>query len=287
MRRDGQLKCLNSWQNDIYYVTSIWTPRADSYFSKRTPKHLANAREQTLTVHQFAARAIRKRPNLATGVVEQLVAEIVTGHYPVGTSLPPENILCDQFEVSRTVIREATKALIEKGLVDSQQGRGTIVRESDEWNLLDSMVLANLFQREDGLTYLDNLIEIRVALEASMAAKAATRATPADRQMLIRQRSRLEETKDEPATYVVEDIALHNLVMEISGDKLSSAIIRAVHGKAREAGKYHGRVSDRLMTETHAGHLAIIDAILGGDAEAAGRAMQHHIESAWKTRREP
>ena len=240
-----------------------------------------------MTVHQFAARAVRKRPNLATGVVEQLVTEIVTGHYPAGSSLPPENVLCDQFEVSRTVIREATKALIEKGLVDSQQGRGTIVRDSDDWNLLDSMVLANLFQREDGLTYLDNLIEIRVALEASMAAKAAGKATPADRQNLIRQRTRLEETKDDAVEYVVEDIALHNLVMEISGDKLSSAIIRAVHDKAREAGKYHGRVSDRLMTETHSGHLAIIDAILGGDADAAGYAMQHHIESAWKTRREP
>lgn len=239
-----------------------------------------------MTVHQFAARSTRKRPNLATGVVEQLVSDIVKGKYPVGSSLPPENILCDQFEVSRTVVREATKALIEKGLVDSQQGRGTIVRDSEQWNLLDSMVLTNLFQRDDGLAYLDNLIEIRVALEASMAAKAARNATPSDRQKLIRQRARLEDAKDDAAEYVAEDIALHNLVMDISGDKLSSAIIRAIHDKAREAGKYHGRTSDRLMAETHAGHLAIIDAILGGDADAAGRAMQNHIESAWQTRRE-
>lgn len=239
-----------------------------------------------MTIHQFAARSPRKRPNLAIGVVEQLVSDIVMGKYPSGSSLPPENILCDQFEVSRTVIREATKALIEKGLVDSQQGRGTIVMDSDQWNLLDSMVLANLFQRDDGLTYLDNLIEIRVALEASMAAKAANRATASDRQRLIRQRARLEESKDDAAQYVAEDIALHNLIMEISGDKLSAAIIRAIHDKAREAGKYHGRTSDRLMAETHAGHLAIIDTILGGDAAAAGQAMQTHIESAWKTRRE-
>jgi len=240
-----------------------------------------------LTVHQFAARSPRKRPNLAAGVVEQLVSDIVMGKYPTGSALPPENILCDQFEVSRTVIREATKALIEKGLVDSQQGRGTIVKDQEQWNLLDSMVLANLFQRDDGLTYLDNLIEIRVALEAAMAEKAAKNATPTDRQRLIRQRVRLEDAKDNAAEYVVEDIGLHNLIMEISGDKLSAAIIRAVHDRAREAGKYHGRTSDRLMTETHAGHLAIIDAVLGGDAEAARKAMQTHIESAWKTRREP
>lgn len=239
-----------------------------------------------MTAQRYAAPATPRRPNLATGVVEQLVSEIVMGHYAIGASLPPENVLCEQFEVSRTVIREATKALIEKGLVDSQQGRGTIIRETEHWNLLDAMVLASLFQREDGLTYLDNLIEIRVALEAAMAAKAARRATPSDRQKLIRQRVKLDETKDNPAAYVLEDLALHNLIMEISGDMLSAAIIRAIHDKAREVGKYHGRTSDRLMIETHAGHLAIIDTILGGDPDAARTAMQDHIESAWKTRRE-
>jgi len=220
------------------------------------------------------------------GVVEQLVADIVKENYPAGSALPPENILCEKFEVSRTVIREATKALIEKGLVDSQQGRGTIVRDRDHWNLLDPIVLANLFQREDGLAYLDNLIEIRAALEAAMAAKAASRASPTDRQRLIAQRAKLEATKDIPAEYVREDIALHHLIMEISGDVLSSAIIRTIHTQAREASKYHGQPTQVLMSETHDAHLKIIDTILGGDSESAFATMREHIESAWKKRRQ-
>jgi len=248
--------------------------------------HIRLALRFDVTVVPFSARTTRKRPNLAIGVVEQLVADIVKGLYPIGSALPPENVLCDQFEVSRTVVREATKTLIEKGLVDSQQGRGTIVCRSEHWNLLDSMVLANLFQRDDGLAYLDNLIEIRVALEAAMAAKAASRATASDRQRLIRQRARLDETLTSPVDYVVEDKALHNLIMDISGDKLSAAIIRAIHDQARNAVKYLGNISPRLQEDTHAGHLRIIDAILGGDAEGAAAAMRDHIESAWKTRRQ-
>ena len=164
----------------------------------------------------------RKRPALATSVVERLVADIVTGVYPIGSTLPAEPVLCDQFWVSRTVIREATKALAEKGLVDSQQGRGTIVQESEKWNMLDAMVLSNLFQRDDGIVYLDNLIEIRVLMEASMAAKAAATASAEDRQRLIRQRAVLEDAIDDPEVYATQDVVLHNLVMEISGDKLSA-----------------------------------------------------------------
>ena len=73
---------------------------------------------------------LRRRPRLSTAVVEDLVNAIVMGTYPIGTALPPENILCDMYDVSRTVVREATTALTEKGLVVSQQGRGTIVCDS-------------------------------------------------------------------------------------------------------------------------------------------------------------
>jgi DNA-binding FadR family transcriptional regulator len=94
------------------------------------------------TTVAFSARNARRRPRLAVAVVEDLVTAIVTEVYPAGSALPPENVLCDMFEVSRTVIREATTAMTEKGLVVSQQGRGTIVQDSSHWSLLDPMVLS-------------------------------------------------------------------------------------------------------------------------------------------------
>ncbi|WP_311267833.1 FadR/GntR family transcriptional regulator [Sphingobium sp. WCS2017Hpa-17] len=232
-----------------------------------------------------ATQRVRRRPRLAEAVVEDLVNAIVTEMYPAGTALPPENMLCDLYGVSRTVVREATTALTEKGLVVSQQGRGTIVRDSRDWNLLDPMILAALFRREDGLSYLDNLSEIRSSLEASMAAKAAKKATPESVAELSAQIRKLEGLVEMPAAYVHEDVNFHDIIMRMSGDRLSKAIIDGIQGKALNTHGYAGKLSVAHVRDTHAAHQRIHDAIAAGDPEAAARAMREHIESSWAKRR--
>lgn len=228
---------------------------------------------------------VRRRPRLAVAVVEDLVNAIVTEVYPPGTALPPENMLCDLFGVSRTVVREATTALTEKGLVVSQQGRGTIVRDSKDWNLLDPMILAALFRREDGLSYLDNLSEIRSSLEASMAAKAARKATPETVAELTAQIDKLEGLVEMPAAYVLEDVQFHDIIMRMSGDRLSKAIIDGIQGKALHTHGYAGQLNVAHVRDTQDAHRRVYDAIANGDSEGAARAMRDHIESSWAKRR--
>ena len=228
---------------------------------------------------------IRRRPRLAEAVVEDLVNAIVTETYPAGTALPPEGMLGEMYGVSRTVIREATMALTEKGLVVSQQGRGTIVRDSSAWGMLDPMILAALFKREDGLAYLDNLSEIRSLLEGAMAAKAAERRTPETIAELTEQMAKLEKLIPHPAAYVHEDIAFHDIVMRISGDKLSKAVIDGVQAEALRNHGYSGKLNVKHVRATHAAHEAIYGAIVDGDADRACRAMRDHIESSWARRR--
>ncbi|KQN74348.1 FadR/GntR family transcriptional regulator [Sphingomonas sp. Leaf62] len=228
---------------------------------------------------------IRRRPRLAEAVVEDLVKAIVTETYPAGTALPPEGMLGEMYGVSRTVIREATMALTEKGLVVSQQGRGTIVRDSGAWGMLDPMILGALFQREDGLAYLDNLSEIRSLLEGAMAAKAAARRTPEAVEELTGQMAKLERLIPHPAAYVHEDVAFHDIVMRISGDKLSKAVIDGVQAEALRNHGYSGKLNVEHVRETHAAHEAIYEAIVRGDPEGASRAMRDHIETSWARRR--
>lgn len=225
------------------------------------------------------------RPRLAQAVIEQLVKAIVTESYPAGTALPPEGALGDMFGVSRTVVREATMALTEKGLVVAQQGRGTIVRESNAWDMLDPMILAALFEREDGLVYLDNLSEIRSLLEGAMAAKAAARCTPEQAGELARQIEKLEAQLDDPVAYAREDVAFHDIIMRISGDRLSKAVIDGVQAEALHNHAYSGRVDLALIRATHEAHKQVHEAIAARDPEAAARAMRAHIEDSWKRRR--
>ena len=97
----------------------------------------------------YVTRPTRHRPPLSVAVIEQLTHDIVTERYHPGTALPSAESLCETFRVSRTVIREATTSLAEKGLVAARQGWGTIVLDPSQWSLLDPMVLDALFQRAD------------------------------------------------------------------------------------------------------------------------------------------
>src|SRR6478672_6927252 len=77
------------------------------------------------------------RPRLSDHVFSDLAAAIISGRLAVGALLPPEQQLCAQFDVSRTVIREAATHLARCGLVEIRQGLGSAVRPPRFWNELD------------------------------------------------------------------------------------------------------------------------------------------------------
>src|SRR3954454_24999254 len=71
-------------------------------------------------------------------VVNTIGRRIIAGELAPGTSLPNEADLCVQLGVSRTIVREATKVLASKGLLESRPKTGTRIRSPESWNLLDS-----------------------------------------------------------------------------------------------------------------------------------------------------
>lgn len=70
-----------------------------------------------------------RRPLYQT-VAEQLSTAIQEGVHPVGSMLPTEAELCARFDVSRQTIREATRLLLQLGLVSRHQGVGTRVERA-------------------------------------------------------------------------------------------------------------------------------------------------------------
>lgn len=230
-------------------------------------------------------RPVPNRPALSVAVVEALTREIVTEQHAPGSALPPTSVLCERFAVSRTVVREAITSLTEKGLVASRQGWGTVVLDQSHWSLLDPMILEALFQREDRLRYLDNLIAIRTTLECSMVEAAARGAGEADRAELVEQLEAMEPLVATPERYAPQDVVFHELIHRISGDLFGRAIVASIQGKALSAPQYHGHPTSADVEVTHADHRRIVDAVLAGDAEAASAAMREHITASWARRR--
>jgi GntR family transcriptional regulator len=73
------------------------------------------------------AAARRSKPLLYEMLVKALRTEILNGTYPVNTPLPSEQALVDRFGVSRHTVRDALRHLRDLGLVESRQGKGTLV----------------------------------------------------------------------------------------------------------------------------------------------------------------
>jgi len=122
--------------------------------------------------HRF--QSITPGVHLSEQVAEALSAEIRAGRPAAGDKLPTEAALVEQFAVSRTVVREAVSRLKSLGLVESRQGSGVFVKRAAFAPLnFDTRSAASM-------QAVIQMVEVRRALEAEVAALAAQRRTAAD-----------------------------------------------------------------------------------------------------------
>lgn len=83
-----------------------------------------------------------KRQTLADRMAGSLQEAILRGEWPAGAALPTEPELAARFGVSRAVVRDATRLLIARGLVDARHGRGVFVTASPAAAFGDALLLA-------------------------------------------------------------------------------------------------------------------------------------------------
>src|SRR5437868_10101155 len=101
-------------------------------------------------------------------IVEQIEKLILSGELRNGDRLPTERELTEQFQASRTSVREAMKTLALKGLVEMHPGRGTVVIDGAHKALQHSIGLMMKLQlREVGGS--ENVVEVREILETGIA----------------------------------------------------------------------------------------------------------------------
>ena len=206
--------------------------------------------------------------------VEQLLRAVKLGAVPPGDRLPPERELAGMLNVSRDTLREAIRALSAEGIVESRRGRsgGTYVLK-----VPSTTATGGLRGAVDGLPGgLEDTLVFRRAVETGAAEAAAGRAlAPAQRRLLT---ERLAEAEAAGlADYRLADTRFHLAVAELSG---SSALAAAV-GEARL--RINALLDAIPMLEVNLKHSAaqherIAAAVLGGDPEAARRAMAEHLE---------
>ena len=227
----------------------------------------------------------RRPARLATAVVEDLVDRIVAGELPTGGALPTEPVLCEMFSVSRTVIREAVKSLEGMRLVRAQQGLGTRVQDAVDWDLLNPVVLAASVRHDAERSILEDLIDVRRALESRMAGQASTSATEAQLAHIEAALGRVVAEEEDTARFFRADLAFHDAIMEASANRFARAVIHAVNTEAFRSLRYIGEPTREDCRQSNREHRKIFERLTARDSTGAARAMDDHILGSWLKRR--
>ena len=221
---------------------------------------------------------------LGHALTRMLRHRIIEGELAPGELLPSEAALSDEFGVSRTVVREATAALRAAGLVETFQGRGSLVLGSPDAGSPDtdapdaSAVSLQVRGSHDVLA----LMDVRLGLEPQSAALAAQRRTPAQLAAIRRALATFTGLAGDRVHLVEADFAFHARVAEASGNRYIAALLKAMGPRAilahRAGMQGDASVTDdqhfaRLVYE----HTAVADAIERGDPEGAWAAMAAHL----------
>jgi DNA-binding FadR family transcriptional regulator len=155
------------------------------------------------------------------------------------------------------------------------------------WNILDRVVLTALINHDDSLDVLNELSIVRARLESTMAASTAEHRTEEQLGQLRAAIERMRKAVDSPEDFSAADVAFHELLMALSGNRLAESIARILYERARDSRRFHGSISQQDLHQTVDEHEAVVTAIAASDAEGAERNMESLILDAWRRRRFP
>jgi GntR family transcriptional regulator, transcriptional repressor for pyruvate dehydrogenase complex len=230
------------------------------------------------SVAHFAAEQISTVRTLADRVTEALMEKIANNELPAGAQLPSEQTMASSFGVSRTVIREAVSRLKSEGLIDSRQGRGAIVRidRGDVPLRLDINV-------SDPMQSLLHIVELRVGLDAEIAALAAERRKRDQMTAIYRALADIDRASKAGRDAVAEDLTFHLSIAKASGNPLFPELIQFLGGlffSATRLTRANEQRFEVLSERTRLEHQAIANAIDKRDIEGAAAAARTHVLNA-------
>ena len=233
--------------------------------------------EEASYYHLKAVTALA--PSLSSEVAAQVGRDIVTGAHSPGTLLEDESALSVRFGVSRTVIRDAMKVLVGKGLLEVRRGIGTRVKPREEWGLLDDDVLAWQLSVPANPDMLLQLAETRQLFEPQAASWAAQRATRAELEEIGSAIQAMKDEVDNPRQFVIADARFHRAVLRAAHNEFLFALAGIIYSALLSSIRLTNpdRDTNRKILPFHE---AVSDAIIRGDSDEAKARMTFLIKDA-------
>lgn len=219
--------------------------------------------------------------SLSEQVCDLIENEIIKGTFTVGDKLPTEKELAEMYRVSRTVIREATKILKEKGRLASFVGKGTFVIDETERGIESSLAAMIRMNPETSFNY---LIEVREILEPAMAAMAAMKASEEQIKEMQKAVDQMDQSIDDEAhkgKFLDSDSKFHSLLAEATGNPIIPMLVKPLGVLIRQQQQYMAFEVVGGSVHSQKYHKRIFEAIKRRDHETARTEMLEHIRQVF------
>jgi GntR family transcriptional repressor for pyruvate dehydrogenase complex len=212
--------------------------------------------------------------SISEEIARQIMDLISDGSLQPGQRLLSERELCLLFGASRSSLREALRCLSIVGVLNARVGEGTSVAEDGGKFLRKIMEWRLISEKHD----IENLLEVRIALEGVSAANSALHATPEDiekaRKLLAKMKSALKDQKQ----FAILDLEFHIMLANTSGNAVLSDLISVIRSQLARTLTRVLKLPNALPLSLKEHHI-ILDAIERHDPEAARNAMHDHLEA--------
>jgi DNA-binding FadR family transcriptional regulator len=216
--------------------------------------------------------------NLTYNLLNTLGRDIVTGIYDA-KPFPIEAEIEKRYGVSHSVTREAVRMLIAKGLLSARPRQGTIVQPSHSWNLFDPDVLDWLLERKFSYQLLLQFTELRMAVEPTAAALAASRATREGMQAIAHGISRMEKADIGEDDLLEADVSFHVAILQATDNPFIAQFQSVVSAGLKTSARFTNRLSERHKADL-AGHQRVYDAIRKRQPRKAAATMNKLLVDA-------
>lgn len=250
--------------------------------SAKAPTHAVDLRYSSQTAPSPGVACAGESPvykvvrtsRLYEQIVQQIEESVLNGSLKPGDQLPAERELAQRLGVSRTAVREAVKALREKGLVEAYSGRGTFITDGTSHAARQSFDLMVKIGQQESSTH---LAELRSILEPGIAALAAEHGEEEYLSTMREAFAVMDRSQKNPAAYIEADLDFHLALAEAAANPLILSLIDSIVVLLREQRiKIFNVEGGPQRGQVH--HKRILEAMEQRNPEMARSAMSAHLE---------
>ena len=205
---------------------------------------------------------------------------ISAGELAPGDRLAPERELASEMGVSRNVVREAIRSLVDSNVLEARQGAGVFVGSLRMESLVEPLGMVLSLESAT----LQSLSQARLAIEPGVAALAAEHGSDED---LAGSRGadgggHERRASEDSQRFMEIDVELHERIVRMTDNPFLMRIMEGVGHLARSSRRFTN-IFPRMREDAHADHERIVAALRARDPEGAREAMREHLDHVLRT----